>query len=113
MTISEQDSIAAFSELLATSGESLILWNGNRVLATVTASVNRNLDARALDKGQVDFSERDKTHVELLRCKIERAPEVGQYFKDCQGEYHRIQVVRKTDITYRCDCEVAAPDQTE
>lgn len=77
---------------------------------TIFAVVNRGLDAKALDAGQIDFSDRNKSHVELLQSAVSSAPRVGEHFIDGDGEFHRIQVLRRTDISYKCDCEVAGPD---
>lgn len=77
---------------------------------TITAIVNRGLDAKALDAGQIRFDEANKSHVEFLKTSVSSAPRVGEHFEDSDGEFHRIQVVRHSDNTYRCDCEVAGPD---
>lgn len=113
MSLPTQDRIAAFRASLDVSGKRLELVAGEQSVATVCALVNQGLDAVRLNKGDVDFGERNKTHVEFLRCDIAEDPKVGQHWKDDDGDYHRIQVLRKTDITWRCDCEVHGPDETE
>jgi hypothetical protein len=105
LNVALQDSLSAFRETLATSGENIELSNGNRTLATVGAVVDRGMSAAPLDRGEINFDERNVTRIEFLKCDISIAPVVGQTFKDCCDNYHRIRVVRKTELTYRCDCE--------
>lgn len=72
--------------------------------------VDRGLDAADLDKGQINFSERNKSKIEILRTDVDSAPEVGESFEDTDGFFHRIKIVRRTENTYRCECDVADPD---
>lgn len=102
-----EDSKIAFRELLATSGEKVDLWNGNSTIATVRAVIDRGMSASPLDRGDIQFDDRNITRIEFLRCDMNNAPKVGQSFKDCSSDFHRIQVVRKTELTWRCDCEVS------
>ena len=92
----------AFRALLATSGESVVFRH-----RPVAAMVDRGLDARAVATGQIAFTELDQSRVEILRCAVGEIPLAGEWFVDGDERHHRIQTVRTTDITYRCDCLVA------
>lgn len=101
----QSDLEQAFKELLDTKGETVTLLNGSTEVAEVDVVINRGLDAQALDAGQIDFSERNMTHVEVLRSALDVVPKVGWHFLDDDGFMHRIQTVRRTTLTYRCECE--------
>lgn len=68
--------------------------------------VDRGMDATALDRGQVDLGERNQTRVEVLCEDLDTPPRPGEQFTDEDDQFHRIKVVRRTDNTYRCDCEL-------
>jgi hypothetical protein len=97
-----------FRELLDADGEELIFRS-----SVVCGVVNRGLAATALARGEMDYGERNDSVVEVYRCLIEPPPRAGEYFEDDVGDYHRIKVVRKTDITWRLDCEIDSPESNE
>lgn len=97
-----------FAELLRTNGEDLIIRN-----SVVRGIVNRGLAASAIARGEMEFGERTDTVAEWLICVMESPPRVGEYFEDEYGDHHRIKVVRRTDITWRLDCEPTSPESDE
>lgn len=103
----ENAQLQGFKELLRVSGESLRIYPRNRA---VTGIVDRGLDEPELDKGQVNFDERNQSSIEILRTDVDPAPDPGQWFRDSDGFFHRIRTVQRTKITYRCKCEVAEPE---
>lgn len=108
MSLAAEDRLAAFQELLDASGETVVLKDGDRIVGSYCAIVNRGLDARAIDKGALDFGPRDKTHIEFEKCKTPTL-KIGWHFEDEDGDLHRIQVIRKTDNTWKTDCETFYP----
>lgn len=105
MAQANDDRASGFSELLDSDSEELAYRGG-----TIEGIVDRGLDAKALSAGQIDFDERDKTHIEFLRSAVTSVPRVGEFFEDSDNRFHRISVVRRTSNTYKCDCEVGGPD---
>ena len=101
---------AAFRELLSESGEDLDVLDGDRLVAQFTGIVNRGLDAAALEAGQVDFTERNMTHIEVLIEDLDGGdpPAVGMHFRDGRLVHHRISVARRTDVTLKYECHVEA-----
>lgn len=93
--------LQGFKELLASSGETVDFRTN-----PIKAIVNRGLAAAGLAMGEVNFSERDTTHIELLRTAVTPPPRVGEPFRDSEDRNHRIEKVTTTDITYKLDCQL-------
>lgn len=106
MSEAAEDRFEGLSELIQVDSEGL-LFRDEELLAVV----NRGLNTSAIDKGQLDFDERDMTHIEILRVNLEEPPRAGETFTDTDGRFHRIKTVRRTDNTWICECEVAGPDE--
>ena len=100
--------LAGFKQLLAVDGEP-VSFRDDRFCAVV----DRGMDATLLNRGQLAFEDRNQTRVEFLLSVLELPPRVGEYFEDECGDHHRVKVVRRTDITWRCDCEMASPESDE
>jgi len=105
MSNAATDRLDALEELLEEDGETLTFRSDS-----LTAIVDRNLEASPTRKGQVEFTERPLTRIELLRSDVTSAPEAGEVFEDAAGEFHRVETVRSTDLTYRCDCLLSSPE---
>lgn len=101
MSQAREDRLAGILEAQQSDGETVTFRD-----ADLTVTINRGLDAPAIEQGQVDFTERSKSHVEALISDVIPAPRVGEDFEDEDGMFHRIKVVRRTDLTYFCDCEI-------
>jgi len=101
----ESDRLQGLTELVRVDYETLE-FRGSDIQATV----NRGLDAQALEAGQIDFDERDRTRIEIIRSVLATPPRVGEHFEDNDGRFHRIQAIKRTDNTFVCDCEVAGPE---
>lgn len=95
----QTDRLEGNTELVRVDYETLT-FRGLEVLAIV----DRGMDARGVANGLVDFTERDMTRIEVLRSAVDEIPRVGESFTDEDGRLHRIELVRRTDNTYRCDC---------
>ncbi len=106
MSEAAEDRLQGLSELTEVDFETLSFRDEE-----LSAVVNRGLNTPGLDKGEIDFNERDMTHIEILRTNLETIPRVGETFTDTDGRFHRIQTVRRTDNTWICECEVAGPDE--
>lgn len=92
--------LTGFKELLARDGETLEFRHGE-----LEAIVNRGLNTAGVQKGEVNFLERDQTHIEFLKTAVSSVPRSGESLRDETGAYHRVKTVRRTDITYMLECE--------
>lgn len=108
---------AGFDALLESSGETLAVVDGRKIVGRVSAIVNRNSVA-PVDQGLVKFTERDMTQIEFRSCDWTKqegrtnagAPISGTTFQDRYGMFHRTETVTRTDFTFRLACEsVGAP----
>lgn len=100
MSQSSTDRARAFAELLVVAGETMTIG-----AASPSAIVNRNLDPSKLFPGSLDFQDRNMSRVEFLASAVASAPRVGQSLADADGEFHRISIVQKTDITWVLFCK--------
>jgi hypothetical protein len=106
------DRTRGFSENLEVAGECLLLHRSRaNTEQSVDALVNRGLNAAELDQWQIDFDSRDATIVEFMRTETTPRPLAGDYFVDDCLDVHRIQIVKTTDISYRCMCRVGPKDE--
>lgn len=103
---------AGFNAILSISGECLILMTGLRAIYSVTGVVNRGGEESPIEKGAVDWDERNRSTVEIPKC-VPSIPEVGSVWRDSGGRFHRIKSIKATDISYRMVCEPSAPDDDE
>lgn len=107
MSEAAEDRLQGLSELTEVDSETLTFREDE-----LQAVVNRGLSTAGRDKGQIDFDERDMTHIEVMRQDLDDPPRVGESFEDEDGRFHRIKTVRRTDNTWLCECEVAGdPDE--
>ena len=112
MTEAAEHRLAGFEELLASTGEEIVVMDGESEGATVVAVVNRGLDENDLEAGHVDFTERNQSRIELLIEDVEDDPPgVGKSFKDSEGDFHRIKSIKRTDFSLRYMCEMDPTDE--
>jgi len=103
MSIASTDGTLAFRESLDVAGETVRLVSGGNALDRFSALVNRS-EYAGLRKGEVDYDQRNLTTIEFLVADVDVTPDVGQSIKDSVDVYHKIQKLRKTDITWFCTC---------
>lgn len=99
MTAGATDRLSGFNSLLARDGEELT-FRGE----TLVALVDRGQPAKPSDRGHINFLDSDQSRIEFLKSAISTGPKAGEDLKDEFDLHHRIQTVRQTDITYRCEC---------
>ncbi len=92
--------LTGFNYLLGHSGESMTFR-----AAPLEATVDRAAEDR--QSRNSDFLPRDMSWVEFKKSSVQLRPSAGEYFLDAFGQSHRIELVRTTDITYRCHCEMS------
>lgn len=96
-----------FAALLSADGELLTFRGGNLV-----GLVDRGLGSEPRDVGEVKLSADNQARIEFMKSALAglsdtSAPRKGETITDADGAHHRIQSMRTTDITYRCDCETS------
>jgi len=105
MSAGAEDRLLGFNEQLDIDGESLTLLDGQKSLFSVCGLVNRGLDALMVKKGNINFSEKNKSHIQFKICDATKEVKVGYHMKDSKSFVHRIKVLRRDDIVYMLDCE--------
>lgn len=100
MSEAEEMRAEGFAELLECDAEEL-RFRG----AMLDAIVDRGMDAKARDKGMLNFLESNQSRIEFLCGCVTDAPRPGEWFEDADRQVHRITVVRRTPSTFRCDCD--------
>lgn len=99
MTAGSTDRLTGFNELLARDGETLTFRE-----AELVAIIDRGQPPKPSDRGHINFLDSDQSRIEFLKSAVASGPKPGEDIVDEFNLHHRIQTVRQTDITYRCEC---------
>lgn len=99
---------AAFAALVDSSGEDLLYRDG-----IICAVVNLAQNMTPVDRGNLEFGSRTQAVVEWLRSDDDLPPRANEYFEESCGDYYRILGVRRTDISWVCECVIDSPESDE
>lgn len=99
-----RDQAQGFDELLLQDGVALEF---SRTSTPVRSLVDWDLRPSELDKHSLNFRERNFVRVEFPRSAMTPPPKAGEFFSTCNGDLFDIKAVTRSDLTYRCYCDVS------
>lgn len=102
MGLADQDAEAGWCELKTTEGEELCFRG-----AKVTAVVNFPDMKELLERGEVNFEDKQKADVRLDNAAATPPPKAGETFRDGDKRWFSVDRVRMVGREWVCTCSVA------
>lgn len=106
MNASQIARATGFAALLGVSGETLARGSNNPIQGIINRNVKEKHLPAEMKDGKMNFKLDGLSVIEIAFGAVAQ-PKSGDVYADTIGIYHRIQIVKSTDITWQCYCTVS------